>query len=72
MPIMKKPTISRKHGLRARLEAAQAARFRVNPETDTREVSASGSRLKTTLTFSNSSQAYLWITDRGRSRLLKH
>lgn len=30
-------------------------------------------RLKTKLTFESASQAYLWITDRGRSKpLIKH
>ncbi|MBI4061827.1 MAG: hypothetical protein HY403_10380 [Elusimicrobia bacterium] len=34
---------------------------------------ASADRLKTTLTFEPASQAYLWTTDRGRSRfVIKH
>ena len=33
---------------------------------------AGGERLKTSLVFESSSQVYLWTTDRGRSRLIKH
>ena len=29
-------------------------------------------RLTTQVTFQSSSQCYLWTTDRGRSRLIKH
>ena len=61
---IKKATTERKHGMKAREAAAEASRFRVNADSD--------GRLKTTLTFETNSQAYLWITDRGRSRLIKH
>jgi hypothetical protein len=30
------------------------------------------SRLTTQLTFESASQSYLWLTDRGRSKLIKH
>ncbi len=53
----------RKHGRRARLTMTE--------ETDTRDA-MQGERLKTSLTFKTEHQAYLWTTDRGRSRLIKH
>lgn len=37
-----------------------------------RGASSNAGRLKTKLTFETNNQAYLWITDRGRSRLIKH
>ena len=40
-------------------------------EIDTRHA-APAARLKTSLTFTNEHQAYLWSTDRGRSRMIKH
>ena len=69
---MKKNTlpIVRKHGLKAR--RASAARFRFLTESDAREAGPAAERLKTKLTYEINSQAYLWITDRGRSRLIKH
>jgi hypothetical protein len=30
------------------------------------------SRLTTQVTFESSSQSYFWMTDRGRSKLIKH
>lgn len=54
---MKKTFLThRKHGARAR--QLQAA--------------LPGSRLTTQVTFESSCQSYLWVTDRGRSRLIKH
>lgn len=55
----------RKHGYNAR-------RVHLQLETDTRQAGTPGERLKTMLTFETDSQAYLWTTDRGRSRLIKH
>ena len=37
-----------------------------------RATASNAGRLKTKLTFETNNQAYLWITDRGRSRLIKH
>ena len=37
-----------------------------------RETASHAGRLKTKLTFETNNQAYLWITDKGRSRLIKH
>jgi len=56
-------TVWRKHGRQARPTMTR--------ETDTRG-SAPVERLKTSLTFKIEHQAYLWTTDRGRSRLIKH
>ena len=47
----------RKHGTKARADQPR---------------DSTTGRLKTRLTFETSNQAYLWVTDRGRSRLLKH
>lgn len=62
------PIIPRKHGFKARAEA----RLLVQQDADTREAGLSSDRLTTQLTFASDCQAYLWITDRGRSRLIKH
>lgn len=51
--------IARKHGARARAEAAAASGTPMK-------------RLTTQVTFQSSAQCYLWTTDRGRSRLIKH
>lgn len=62
---------ARKHGTRARL-AAQKNEWRIHSSCDTRESGLSGERLRTKLTFETNTQAYLWITDRGRAKLVKH
>jgi hypothetical protein len=56
---MKKATIpGRKHGYRAReMECRPGGPI---------------SRLKTVLTFESERNSYLWITDRGRNKLIKH
>ncbi len=59
---MKKLLIIRKHG---------AASRRLHAPDDVREAAQAGPRLKTFVT-QTSSQSYLWTTDRGRSRLIKH
>ncbi|MDE2424580.1 MAG: hypothetical protein KGO96_01545 [Elusimicrobia bacterium] len=56
-----RPT-SRKHNCKARLQILPREVF----ETSARP------RLKTSLTFESDCQSYLWVTDRGRSRLIKH
>lgn len=54
---MKKTFVTqRKHGAKARQPRAALP----------------GSRLTTQVTFESSCQSYLWLTDRGRSRLIKH
>ena len=50
----------RKHGLAARSRH------------DVHEAGQSRARLTTQVTFESSRQSYLWFTDRGRSRLIKH
>ena len=59
----------RKHGYKAR---AVANKLCLRYETEVRERPQLKARLKTLLTFESSSQSYLWVTDRGRSRLIKH
>ena len=46
----------RKHGFKARQQSMPAM----------------SQRLTTQVTFESSCQSYLWVTDRGRSRLIKH
>lgn len=36
------------------------------------EAAINSSRLTTLVTFESDSRSYLWTTDRGRSRLIKH
>lgn len=50
-----------------KLETARAARKHGN-----KARLVSSTRLKTKLTFESANQTYLWLTDRGRSRLIKH
>lgn len=58
---MKKMTL-RRHGWKATHQGLYQEVFEA----------AGRPRLKTQLTFESSCQSYLWITDRGRSRLIKH
>lgn len=68
---MKKyPLIIRKHGSKS--PAGLTRRFRLNNDSDIHSAGLSMDRLKTLLTFETDSRTYLWITDRGRSRLIKH
>lgn len=61
----------RKHGYKAR--AATIARWLTTTHCETVENAANGgNRLKTLVTFESESRSYLWTTDRGRSRLIKH
>jgi hypothetical protein len=60
---MKKTPIVRKHGASTR---------RLLGLDDVREAAQAKPRLKTHVTFETSLQSYLWTTDRGRSRLIKH
>jgi hypothetical protein len=68
---MKKPTTTRKHGYQARAQII-ARRLCLTTETEVRETPALKQRLKTSLSYEQSCQSYLWTTDRGRSRLIKH
>ena len=61
------PMIPRKHGREARLAAVRA-----RTTCESREGTPAAARLNTHLTYEANCEAYLWITDRGRSRLLKH
>ena len=54
---------ARKHGLNARM--------RVCRDSQTHQAGP-GARHTVTLAFDSQIQTYLWITDRGRSRLVKH
>lgn len=66
---MKKAT--RKHGYQAR--AAVIERWLIQDTSDSiAETCAPTARLKTLVTFESESRTYLWTTDRGRSRLIKH
>ena len=60
---MTKKAIFRKHG---------GATRRLLGLDDVRETAQAKPRLKTLVTFETSLQSYLWTTDRGRSRLIKH
>ena len=62
--------IKRKHGYKARA-ALIARRLELFCERHL-EPAPVGDRLKTVLTFETKAQAYLWTTDRGRSKLIKH
>ena len=68
---MKKTPTTRKHGYAAR--AREIGRL-LTLETPghVHEAVQSKPRLRTLVTFENRSQSYLWTTDRGRSRLIKH
>lgn len=69
-PMTKKQT-TRKHGYAAR--AREISRLlTLDTPGHVHEAVQSKPRLRTLVTFENSSQSYLWITDRGRSRLIKH
>ena len=57
----------RKHGLAASLDA----KVHLHREIDIHST-PSRERLKTLLSFVSDHQAYVWTTDRGRSRLIKH
>jgi len=59
----------RKHGYKARAAAIEKM---VVSEQGSFQQTHAGSRLKTLLTFQSQTQVYLWTTDRGRSRLIKH
>jgi len=67
----KHSSISRKHGRKALIDLTRK-HVRLHNDSDIRQAGLSMVRLKTLLTFETSSQSYLWITDRGRSRLIKH
>ena len=73
---MKKDTAqeSRKHGYKAR--AAVIDRWlRLDPSESTADVHqavAPKDRITTQLACSKTRETYFWITDRGRSRLIKH
>lgn len=61
----------RKHGYKAR--EASLEKLVLSPEQGGGyQQTQAGARLKTLLTFQSQSQVYLWTTDRGRSRLIKH
>lgn len=59
--------LGRKHGYQAKLAARRECSRRM-PEPPS--LSIGGSRIKTSLTLARSQRAYLWFTDRGRSRVL--
>jgi hypothetical protein len=61
----------RKHGYKARAQEI-SRRLRLSYETNVCETPQNRVRLTTQVTFEKSRQSYLWVTDRGRSRLIKH
>lgn len=65
---MKNPSY-RKHGYKAR--QAKIENW-LNVESRSTTELAARPRLKTSLTFQSAEERYLWTTDRGRSRLIKH
>lgn len=71
MGTMKKTPTTRKHGYAAR--AREIGRMlTLGTPGHVHEAIQSKPRLRTLVTFENRSQSYLWTTDRGRSRLIKH
>lgn len=68
---MKKILPLRKHGYAARAQLI-ARRLCLQSLPEVTETAQAKPRLKTLLTFESRSQSYLWTTDRGRSRLIKH
>ena len=65
-------TTTRKHGYNARA-AVISSRLHLNSDRDVATPHAGpGRRLKTELTCSATGKTYFWLTDRGRSRLIKH
>lgn len=63
---------ARKHGYRARAQMISRTLCLQYDFTDTRQAAQARQRLKTQVTFQSGTQCYLWTTDRGRSRLIKH
>lgn len=61
----------RKHGYKARA-ATLGSKITPYASEDCSRPLAGVDRLKTLLTFQSQTQVYLWTTDRGRSRLIKH
>lgn len=72
MAMKKILSTARKHGYAARAQLIARRLCLQLSATDVAEPSQTKPRLKTCLTFESRSQAYLWTTDRGRSRLIKH
>ena len=69
---MKKTNAVRKHGYAARAELIER-RLRLQYEiSPMHETCQARPRLTTQVTFESQRQSYLWTTDRGRSRLIKH
>ncbi len=72
--MMKKtpPSISRKHGHKARVaNLSQWLELNLRAQTETHAPRVAD-RVTTKLSCSKSGQAYFWLTDRGRSRVIKH
>ncbi len=69
----KTPTaIIRKHGYKARAAAIEnRLKLSFNRDAQTHQADC-GPRVTTQLACSKSGEAYFWITDRGRSRVIKH
>lgn len=70
MGVMKKTT-TRKHGYAARAKAIGRMLTLETPG-HVHEAVQAKPRLRTSVTFESQHQSYLWVTDRGRSRLIKH
>ena len=69
--VMKKLTV-RRHGYNARAERIERI-LCLTPEKEVAQPERkTAARLTTSVIFQPQSQSYLWSTDRGRSRLIKH
>lgn len=68
----KTPTAVRKHGYNARAAVIEnRLKLSFNRESQTHKAEC-GPRVTTQLSCCKTGEAYFWITDRGRSRVIKH
>lgn len=69
----KTTAIQRKHGYKARVnKLSQWLELNLKTQVETHEALVLKDRVTTQVSCSKSGQAYFWITDRGRSRVIKH
>lgn len=71
MAAMTKKQTTRKHGYAARAREIGKL-LTLEAPARVHEAIQAKPRLRTLVTFEQTCQSYLWITDRGRSRLIKH
>lgn len=63
--------LQRKHGYRARAALIER-RLCLQYQTETHQPCQTAARLKTVVRFESDNNSYLWTTDRGRTKLIKH